>query len=505
MTAAEIASLAVKRGTGDQLWPDPDSSLVRDDRAPPPPFDWDAVPLPWRDWVADTATDCGAPPDYVFAGLLAAGSAAVGNARRVTPWGGWVEQPHLWLALVGNPSSGKTPALKPLRDAARGLERAEEPAYDSALARYERDVAEATAASEQWKADVKIAVNHGRVPPDRPAGAVLPERPMLPRLVASNATTEALTELLAANPKGILLDRDELAGLIGQFDKYGGSGDDRAFYLETWNGGRFVVDRKKFAGQPLRIDYASLAIVGGIQPDRLHEIHRGPDDGLAARFIYVWPEPVPPRRPTKPGFAERTEFLRFTLSRLRALSLDSNPEGGKRPRLVELLEPGRAILDKVRRETWAANKADTGLMAGWRGKTPGRLLRLGLVLEFLRWSAEGGPEPTVVSETAMRQAGDYLDYSTAMFERVLGDMALDPATRDAAATARWIDCHRPATVNGREMSKQRGLSRLRNSEIRRRAFEVLVEAGWVRPVSVTFGVGRKPDTWDVNPRVIEGT
>jgi hypothetical protein len=126
------------------------------------------------------------------------------------------------------------------------------------------------------------------------------------------------------------------------------------------------------------------------------------------------------------------------------------------------------------------------------------------VLEFLRWSATGGSEPDVVSETAIRQAGDYLDYATAMFERVLGDMALDPATRDAATTARWIERHRPAALNGRELSKQRGLSRLRDSEVRRRAFEVLVEAAWIRPAPVALGVGRKPDTWDVNPRVIEG-
>jgi len=504
VNAADIASLAVKRGSGGQPWPDPDWSLVRDDCAPPPSFDWDAVPHCWREWLADTAADCGAPADYVFAGLLAAGSAALGNARRVTPWGGWVEQPHLWFALVGNPSSGKTPALKPLRDAARGLERAEEPAYEDAVARYERDAAEAAAVLEKWKGEIKEAVKLGRAPPERPARAVAPERPTLPRLVASNATTEALAELLAANPKGILLDRDELAGLIGQFDKYGGSGDDRAFYLETWNGGRFVVDRKKFVGRPLRIDYTSLAIVGGIQPDKLHEIHRGPDDGLAARFLYVWPEPVPPCRPTKPGFGERTQFLRSALSRLRGLLLDSDPEDDERPRLVNLLEPGLEILDKVRAEVSAANRVDSGLMAGWRGKTPGRLLRVGLVLEFLRWSATEGPEPDVVSETAIRQAGDYLDYATAMFERVLGDMALDPATRDAATAARWIERHRPSVLNGRELSKQRGLSRLRDSEVRRRAFEVLVEAAWIRPAPVALGVGRKPDTWDVNPRVIKG-
>jgi hypothetical protein len=243
-----------------------------------------------------------------------------------------------------------------------------------------------------------------------------------------------------------------------------------------------------------------LSIVGGIQPDRLHEIHQGPDDGSAARFIYIWPKPLPPCRPTKPGWRERQDFLKAALSRLRLLSFDVDEFGERRPRLVGLTEPARKILDSVRAEVAQANKADAGLMAGWRGKNPGRLQRHGLTLEFLAWAvAEGEAEPREVSEAAIRQAADFLDYATAMIERVLGDAALDQATRDAASAARWIKKHGPRTVNGRELSKQRGQARLRNTETRRRAFELLEEAAFVRPAAVMPGVGRKPDTWDVNP------
>jgi Protein of unknown function (DUF3987) len=504
VSAADVAMLAVQRVTGNDAWPEPDRSLVRDDRSAPPAFDWDAVPGAWQQWIADTAADCGAPPDYVFAGLLAIMSAAIGNARRVSPWGGWVEPPHLWFALVGNPSAGKTPALRPLRDAARELEKAEEPAYEQAMARHERDTAAAAAQREKWEAEVKAATKNGHPPPDRPTAAVAPTRPPLPRLVTSNVTVEALAELLAANPKGVLLDRDELAGLIGQFDKYGGSGDDRAFYLETWNGGRFVVDRKAFKGVPLRVQFASLAIVGGIQPDRLHEIHNGTDDGLAARFLYVWPEPVPPCRPTKPGWDDRRRFLEDALARLRDLALDIGEDGEQLPRLIPVPEPGLKILDSIRNEVAAANREDSGLMAGWRGKTPGRLLRLGLVLEYAQWAAAGDEEPDEVSEAAMRRAADYLDYLGTMFERVLGDMAIDAAARDAAQIGRWIIANRVGILNGRDLSKERGLSRLRKTEARRAAFQVLVEAAWIREAPASGKSGRRPDSWCVNPSLFAG-
>jgi hypothetical protein len=108
-----------------------------------------------------------------------------------------------------------------------------------------------------------------------------------------DTSTEALQRLLADNPRGLLHVRDELAGWLGSFDRYGGNGADRSFYLECWNGGAYVSDRIKFNGVPLRIKHTSLAILGGIVPDRLRAALADADDGLPARFIFVWPDPVP--------------------------------------------------------------------------------------------------------------------------------------------------------------------------------------------------------------------
>jgi hypothetical protein len=79
-----------------------------------------------------------------------------------------------------------------------------------------------------------------------------------------DSSTEALQKLMASNPRGLIQVRDELAGWLGGFDRYGGSGADRGFYLECWNGGAYVCDRVKFDEVPLRIEHASLPIVGGM-------------------------------------------------------------------------------------------------------------------------------------------------------------------------------------------------------------------------------------------------
>ena len=61
----------------------------------------------------------------------------------------------------------------------------------------------------------------------------------------SDATVEAVAPILEANPRGVLLARDELAGWIRSFDRYAGGkgGGDAAHWLSMHNGEAVVVDR----------------------------------------------------------------------------------------------------------------------------------------------------------------------------------------------------------------------------------------------------------------------
>ena len=55
------------------------------------------------------------------------------------------------------------------------------------------------------------------------------------RYVVNDTSVEKLGEILAANPNGVLLFRDELIGFLRSMDRDGREGD-RSFYLEAWNG-----------------------------------------------------------------------------------------------------------------------------------------------------------------------------------------------------------------------------------------------------------------------------
>ena len=119
----------MKRAIGNAPWPEPDMRLVEDDRPPAPALDDDALPAAGVEWITAEAEARGCPRDYVAAGLIGGASAWIGNARHIGATATWSEPPHVWLALIGAPSTGKTPALRPIVEASRAIEREAEPAW----------------------------------------------------------------------------------------------------------------------------------------------------------------------------------------------------------------------------------------------------------------------------------------------------------------------------------------------------------------------------------------
>jgi hypothetical protein len=399
---------AIKPPSPD-AWPEPDMRLVEDDRAPAPILENDALPAGWEKWIPAEADARACPPDYIAAGLIDAASAWIGNARRITATADWIEPAHLWFALIGTPSAGKTPALRPMIEISRAIEREAEPAWREAFTVYERDAEAARATDKAWREQVEASAREGKTPPDRPAGAQEPTPPPRPRVVVMDASTEELQRLLAQNPRGLLYHRDELAGWLGNMDRYGGKGGDRGFFLECWNGTAYDCDRVKFNGVPLRIEHAAIAVLGGMVPDKLRETLAEADDGLGVRFIYVWPEPLPIKPLANRSHAdagERREKLLKAARSLRSLPMGADEHGVPAPRALQLDSDAFKLFDKLRIDAMSKARTLTGLAAEWYGKNPGRALRLALVFGLLAWAGRDGaePEPFRVSRDAVCRA-----------------------------------------------------------------------------------------------------
>jgi hypothetical protein len=500
-------AVALKLNQARRSWPEPDMRLVEDDRVSAPAIDDEILPADWGAWITAQAAACGCPRDYVAAALIGAASAWIGNARRCAATADWTEPSNLWFALIGGPSTGKTSALRPLISASSTMERDAETTWRTDCARHDRDAEAADARNAVWRANVRKAAEQGASPPGRPADAETLPEPARPRVMTMDASTEELQRMLADNPRGLLCVRDELCGWLSSFDQYKafGKGADRAFHLEAWNGGSYVCDRVKYHGEPILIEHAAVAIIGGMVPDRLREVLADADDGLAARFLYVWPEPSPIKSLADSGDIEATKrfgILAAAARRLRALAMAADYNGAPAPYALRLSADAFRLFDEFDREAKQLARSLLGFAAGWHGKNSGRALRLALNFELLAWAARGGAEPANVSADAMVRACGYLDYASEMIERVQGGFGIGGPEADAAFIAKHLLTTGAVQINERELYQTRRFRWCRETKRRAAAFDVLQRCGWVRRATSPIGGGRPPGDWDISPLLL---
>jgi hypothetical protein len=352
----------------------------------------------------------------------------------------------------------------------------------------------ARAAEEQWKQDVRTAQKSG-VPPPMPPAPVGAE-PQAPRLRQNDVTIERVATLLAsAAPKGLLIVRDELAGWISGMTSYNDAG--RAFWIEAFGGRPYRVERQKHP-DPIIVPRLAVAVYGAVQPDRLGPLMREADDGLLARLLWAWPDPVLFKLSRS---APNAEWAIDSLDRLRRLDLQAGTPS--QPVMVPLSEDAVPLLEAFGRDMQERQSAAGGLMRSTLGKARGLALRLSLVLECLWWCSERGMNaaPTVISVCAFAAASHMItDYFMPSAERVYGDSSATERERNAATLARWIMREKPGEVYVRHLQRTVRLPQLTTAERIHDAAQALVEADWL--IEPPPGIGhRARQAYRVNPRV----
>lgn len=494
---------AAERAAPAPEWPDPDMAVARADTLPAPTLPANVFPAAWAHWIATSAEAAGAPRDYVAGALLSVAGATIGNARWPQAWAGWQEPPIVNVALIGLPSSGKSPAMDSLAAILSRIESASNDDWGERKRVHETAKAEAAERRAAWQKDVKGAVASGEAMPTMPEGAQEPDAPQRRRIFSTDSTIEKAARMSAANPRGMLLSRDELAGWIAGMDRYSnGAGSDRAFWLQAYGGRPWIMDRVKDGDDGVNVPHLTWAVLGGIQPDRLGSLlMTGDDDGLAARFLYSYPAQCPPTRPTQlpdHAWAERA------LSRLREL-----PWQPPEPVLLPLSPEAADALHAWREQVAKMERDASGLFLSWLGKLPGMALRLSGIMEHLAWSGEGrGDPPTGISITSMLRVLTFLEaYAVPMARRSFGTATLPQAERDARVLARWLVQRTPvpSVVNARALRLMGDGPGIGSAERMTLALQELAELGWARPAPARQGggAGRQRSDWTVNP-AIEG-
>jgi hypothetical protein len=448
-----------------------------------------------REWVSHAAEVKSAPVDYIAVGLLVICASLIGNSARVVPWSGWSEPAILNATLIGDPSSAKSPAMDAVLEPLKEIQKELQADFSGKQQDYETLIEVAKNERAAWEADVKEAVKLNQPHPQKPAEACDPERPTKARLLLGDATPEVVAILAKQNPRGLLMAPDELAGLLENMGRYNNSGD-KNLWIEA-NGGRsYIVDRIKYLSDPILIPHLSISILGGIQPDRLaSSLLSGPNDGFSARFLYCWPNKMPPKRPTVE--LDNGEILRV-YRRLLSLEMDEEPQAiWLTPDAADLLQTFRIDL---------ANMEDSvsGLLLSHIGKMPGLTLRIALILEMLWWAAGFEPKlPANVTKNAVAGAAMLLeDYFLPMAKRAFGDAALPESDKKTMALAKWIYKTKPLVINASQLRRNR-IAGLTTAEAATSALIELMELGWIQPKPSRDGQnsGRQKSDYAVNPSI----
>jgi hypothetical protein len=480
-------------------WAAPDMSVLRTARRSAPAFPLDALGGYWANWCRESAQAAAAPVDYVALPLLATTSALIGNARWAAI-GGWREPPHLWIGLVGESGSSKTPGANAvLRDIVPCLENRMRAGFPDRLQTWKLRVAERDVQEAIWKDELKKAVKEKKQVPPQPLPPSEPE-PQAPRLVQNDVTIEKVATIMAtAAEKGLLIHRDELAGWFLGMTAYNDSG--RQFWLEAYNGNPYRVERQKNP-EPIIVSHLSAAVIGGVQPERLAPMLADADDGLFARMLWAWPEPLQFRlgqaAPDQGAAIEALDRLR-RLEMRAGMAMDA-----RQPIPVQLAKAARPLMEQFGQRMQAEQEQAGGLMRSAYGKARGLALRLSLVLTFLEWCA--GPsdatEPQEISEAALAAACEIVaSYFMAMAQRVYGDAATPPAERNTATLSRWIMRTKPSEIHVRALQRQIRLPGLADAASIHEAADLLIEAGWLRAIGPASVKGRPKAAYSVNPAI----
>lgn len=427
-------------GTADAPWPEIEPRLLHGNRPPPPAFPVERLPEAWRPWVEAQAHGL-AGADYLAQGLLGAVAAVCGTRIVADVTSHWREPLVLWQALVGEPSTGKTPAL--------------------VLAR-------------------------------RLVEAVDPEAGSWTRLAQIDPSLDMLARRAKGRAAGVTLWCDDLAGWLADNSRSG----DRRLALAGWAAdAAHVPDRSDYMS--MEVDRFPLCIVGTLQADRLTEFLNGDIDGIASRFLYAWP--VPRIDVVLGGPCADGKAVCALLRRLAGVA-GSQETPHPLPFLSGALERLQAIVPPLR----AFMRDRDGLESAWIGKAPGVIVRLAGLLCLMDWAQQTNAQPPDgVEERHVEQAhAVWSGYFWPHAQAVFGSCGTTVADRRTRRVARWLRRMRPAAVS-REEIRREALCQTVDADTAEDLIERLQRYGALRPVPAqgSAGGGPRKRRWAVNPEL----
>lgn len=246
-------------------------------------FPLEVLPSPLREYTQKLAEALPVPIDLVGVSVLVAAASVIGASRVIEVKPGWHESPIIFLAIVGDPGTLKSPMLHDVLQPISQYQAKLEKEFNEAYFVYKQD-------KLVYEKEKQLFTKGKRESPP-----CEPQEPTMKRVRVGDITVERLGVMLSENPEGLLLACDELSAWVKSQNQYkGGKGADRSFYLSLWNAAQIIIDRQKTS--PIIVNNPVMSIMGCIPPAVLPELQdkENREDGFIHRILFAYPKPVRP-------------------------------------------------------------------------------------------------------------------------------------------------------------------------------------------------------------------
>jgi len=184
------------------------------------------LPPESRDYVCAASESLNVDVSYIFLPLLSSAGSAIGNARSIELKRGFIQPPIIWTGTIGRSGSRKSPSLD---------------AGSFPILEHERELMSQNRVAEEMYAE---AISEWEEKAKKERGPK-PEPPAFATCLMDDLTLAALAGAIEANPRGVLVKKDELSHWFSAMDQFhDAKGADVSRWLSLHSGVFFGFDRR---------------------------------------------------------------------------------------------------------------------------------------------------------------------------------------------------------------------------------------------------------------------
>lgn len=308
--------------------------------------------------------------DYTAVSIFTALAGIIGNSYHLRKHIEWIENPSMWVVLVGKSGQNKSAPLKTAFKAIKNQQKQYDQEYEAAIANYDPDLGD--------------------------------KKPTKKKLYSTDPTFEALINIHKQNPNGLILMPDEFKSFILNLIGYSGTSKQSQF-LSIWDGAPISLDRKEAESSSLSMPCVS--IIGSIQDDVIASFKaKDIKDGFFERILFAIPLKMEKKyiRRKNPDDYLVEKFH----SRMKEL-MDKVYENTNTQELLLSEKAEDLFIEEVNKHVKPSNKDAT--ISGILSKLDRYILRFALVLEVSTCFFEERPIKQV-SHDSMKKAIMLKDY-----------------------------------------------------------------------------------------------